>query len=118
MNNSQFALEQSLSEEKKVDPKPLLREREQKLLKILEALQGVQSSKEWSTLKTELFDSLSVSLKKELLNEAKKDDPSPMRLNRLAGELKWAEKFADLSKLEHGYKVELSNIRKNLYEHG
>lgn len=117
MNNSKLAIDSiPLIEEPKVDRKPILREREGTLLKIIEAIRGVAGSTEWSTLKTEVFDNLVNTLEYELRNEAKKDTPDSLKLNRLAGQLKWAEKYADLSKLENVFRSELTNIRHKLNE--
>lgn len=97
------------------DNAPRLNAEEARLLRIIEALQQVQQIKAWSSLKTEVFDNLVNVLDKELKSEAKKEDVDPRKLNRLAGEIKWAERFSDLSKLENTYKVQLQNVRKQLY---
>lgn len=119
MNLSKLAVDSlqhtALHEEVKVDNTPALREQEQKVLKIIEALQGVQKSKHWSTLKIELFDPLVATLESGIKDEAKKEQPDTLKLNRLAGQLRWAEKYSDLGKLEKVFKTELTRIRKNLY---
>jgi hypothetical protein len=113
MNLSQVTIE--LTPEPEADNKPRLRAEEGRLVKIIEAIQGISSRPEWSTLKTEVFDNLPTILEKDLKEEAKKDNPDPMKLNRLAGQLKWAEKYSDLTKLESTYKVELQRVRIQLY---
>lgn len=116
MNNSKLAIDSvSLKEEEQVDQKPLLRQREAFLLKIIEAIQGIIKTPEWSTLKIEVFDNLVNVLEKDIKDEAKKEDPDALKLNRLAGQLKWAEKYSDLTKLEAIFRTELTSIRKNLY---
>ncbi len=116
MNNSKLAIESiPLHIEDQVDNTEILRKRENELLKIIEALKGVEQSKDWSTLKIEIFDGLVNSLEKQLRDEAKKEDPDTLVLNRLAGQLKWAEKYSDLHKLENIFRVELQKIRQNLY---
>ena len=116
MNNSQLAVEyNSLSVETPVDVQPMLREREAKLLSIINAIQGINQTREWSTLKEEVFDSLSETLEKQIGIEARKETPDTLKLNRLAGQLKWAEKYSDLTKLEQVFRIELTNIRKQLY---
>lgn len=87
---------------------------EARLVRVIEALQGIQSSKEWSTLKIEVFENLANVLEKDIKYEARKEDCDPRKLNRLSGELKWAEKYADLQKLEHSYRLQLQNIRKQI----
>lgn len=114
MNNSRIALD-SIPTEVVRDIKPQLREREQKLVNTLDALQKIGQTKEWSSLKTEIFDGLTARLEKELREEAKKEDPSSNKLNRIAGQIKWAERYSDLTKLEATYRVELSNVRLQLY---
>lgn len=109
MNLSQVQVD--LAEEKPEDLKPKLQAEEARLVRIIEALQGIAQTKEWSTLKTEVFDNLVNVLEKDLKYEAKKESPEPTKLNRLAGELKWAEKYSDLLKLENIYRVQLQNIR-------
>lgn len=116
MNNSKLALDSvSLENEQPRDIKPELRQKEERLVKIIEAIQGIEQSKDWSTLKTEMFDELPKQIRKEMLSEARKENPDTHKLNRLSGELKWAEKFADLSKFEASQRVELSRIRTMLY---
>ena len=115
MNNSKLAIESISFQEEKVDNTPIFREREGELITIIEALQGVQKSKEWSTLKIKVFDSLTETLSKELHVEAKKESPDTLKLNRLAGQMKWAEKFSDLKKLEDIFRLELAQIRKQLH---
>lgn len=102
MNNSSIIPE---------EPEKKLEEREAQLIRIIESLQVVQTSKEWSSLKTELFDGLVQRLKNLIFTEANKENPDTNRLNRLSGQLEWANKYADLSKLETQYRTELTNLR-------
>lgn len=106
MNNSLIELEPER------DSEQLIQE-ESRLIRIIEAIQEVVSTNGWSTLKAEVFDKLSSSLERELRTEARKDDPDPKRLNRLTGELRWAEKYSDLLKLGETYKLQLRGIRNN-----
>lgn len=115
MNNA-FVIESiSLKSDVRVDNTLHLQKGEGRLVKILDAIQGVKRSKEWSTLKEEVFDHLTDSLNKELSIEAKKEIPDTLKLNRLAGQLKWAEKYSDLKKMEDSFRLELTNIRIQLY---
>lgn len=116
-NNSQIAQDFaiSLEQEPLVDVIPSLKEREAKLVKIVEAIRELMSSKAWSTLKTEIFDAVVSSLERELKNEAKKDAPDTLKLTKLSGQLKWAEKYASLEKLEEQYMVELKGLKQKIY---
>lgn len=111
MNNSLLAIE---PEEKAPDLSPRLREEEAKTLRIVEAIKAVQETAAWGTLKEELFDSLVNVLERELKTEARKDNADTGKLGRISGQLEWAEKFADLSKLSNRYMQQLSNIRLKL----
>lgn len=113
MNNSFLTIESlGLTEENPVDRTEKLKEREGELLRIIEALRAVQDTKGWNTLKELVFASISDTLHKEITDEAREDNPDTLRLSRLAGQLKWAERFSDLNKLEQVYRVELANIRR------
>ncbi len=113
MNNSFLAIESvSLSVDEPLDLTETLKEQEGKLLRIIEALQTVQDSKGWSTLKADVFDGLVESLNRAITSEARKENPDTLKLNRLAGQLKWAEQYADLGKLEQMFRQDLANIRR------
>ena len=109
MNNSFL----DIDEEEKITPQ--LRAEESRIVRILEAIKAISSTKEWQVLKTEVFDNLVNVLEKNIQSEAKKEEIKPAILNRLAGELKWAERYSDLSKLEQFYKIQLKSIRIKLY---
>lgn len=113
MNNSQVIID--LKSQPSEDFAPRLRAEEARLLRIVEALQSVGSSKEWSSLKTEVFDNLVNVLEKDLRTEAEKIDPEPKKLNRIMGKLEWARRFSDLHKFENEKRVELKNVRLQLY---
>ncbi len=104
----------SLEPEKAPDLLPRIREEEAKTLRIVEAIQAVEGSAAWRTLKDELFDGLVNVLERELKTEARKEDADVRKLNRLSGQLEWADKYADLTKLSNRYMQQLSNIRLKL----
>lgn len=98
-----------------VDISPILREREGELQSILLAIKGVSESKEWAVLKSKVFEGLTTVLSRQIQSEAKKEIPDTLKLNRLAGQLLWAEKYSDLNKLEQFFRAELSNVKLKLY---
>ncbi len=102
------------------EQKDLAREKTQvheaSLLRQIAAVRDIRASQSWSTLKTEIFDSLAHNLERELRDEAKKDNPNTNKLNRLAGEMKWAERFSDLEKFENALMVELQMVRIRLHD--
>lgn len=114
MNNSlNIDLSEDFSQEKPVDQTPL-REREAKLIRLIEALVALSQSNEWSTLKKELFDDVLESIERNIRNEADKVDISLPSVYKLQGEKKWARNYANPLLLVDNYRAELANIRKQL----
>lgn len=114
MNNSKLAQDAvNLNIEEPTDITVQLRERQEKLTKLLKGIQD--ANKGWSSLKDELFDPLVATLEGQLLSEAKSESPNPSKLNRLAGNLEMVKRFADLSKLEAIYRNELNQIKLKLH---
>ena len=115
MNNSQIVLDYvPLNLEEPVIQTESLREREAILVRIIEAIVKIEQSEEWSTLKSLIFDGTVENLEKRLKFEAEQLDLKPALLNQLQGQLIWARKYANLSKLAEGHRLELVNIRKIL----
>lgn len=113
MNNAKLALE-TFAIDQEVDRTPWLKDREVTLVRQIEALRRVAASDDWSSLKKELFDGVTDTLERQQKNEAEKDKPDPMALAKINGQLVWARKFCDLTKLADILLVELLNIRKQL----
>lgn len=117
MNNSKFAID-NVFEEKIPDKTPELRKRESELMNIIEALGVIADSKEWSTLKTTVFNGVMETLERQQKNEASKDDPDKMALAKINGQLVWARKYADLDSLTNVFRLELTNIRTQIKLYG
>lgn len=113
MNNSKIIIDDmTLSLEEPVKNTEHLREEVSRLTRILEAIGAIENSEEWRTLKREIFDSTVENLEKRLKNESEKLQIDASELYRLQGQLFWARKYANLTKLSESYKLELSNIKK------
>lgn len=110
MNNARVVVDLSPVSEPVVTTQ-FLQDREQKLIKIISAIKGITQSVEWSTLKIELFDGLTTSLERNILSEAKKENPDVLKLNRLTGHLQ----YANLDKLAENFGKELANIKNQLH---
>lgn len=107
MNNSLVT-----AEEDKEDIKPRLRQRETEVIAIITALTNVIQTDDWNVLRTLIFDGLVASLEKRLKTETSNDEIKTSELYRLNGQLTWAKRYADLTKLLDVYKLELNSIRK------
>lgn len=113
MNNSKIAIDNTpLTLEEMVNPESY-RERQSTLIRILEAIDGLRNSEEWSTLKKEIFDSRVESLEKQMRNESESNEIKDSNLYRLQGRLFEARKY-DLDKLREIHLSELSKIKKLL----
>ena len=111
MNNSFLSVEDTPK-----DNSEFLSQQETKDQRILSAVQEVKKTQGWSTLKTEIFGGKVESLRRELQIEALKVNPDGMKLNRIAGQLEWAERFFDMDKWEAQLALEIRNIKK--MQHG
>lgn len=89
-----------------------LRERESKLVRIVEAIDGLLKSSEWRTLKEEILDDLVSTINTEITLEVSKPEISLNKLYRLQGKKDWAQNYADLALLRNKYFKELLSIRK------
>lgn len=114
MNNSKIALDNFSIEEQENDRLPELRKREVELVRTIEAINVVADSEAWSTLKELLFDSLEQSLERRLKSESEKSELNSAEIYRLQGQLVWAKKYGDFKKLCDFFRLELSNIRKQI----
>lgn len=108
MNNSFISLDEEEAPEE-------VENREAWLIKVIEALQTVSKTKEWETLRKEVFENLTHTFENRLTSEAKRENPDSCKLNRLAGQLMWAEKYADLDKYARTLKLELQSIKQRKY---
>lgn len=107
MNNSVFQLP-----EEEVQ-KPDMRERLGKLASLIESVEKILSSTEWSTLKIEEFDQEIPRLNRLVLAESKKKEIDTSELYRLQGRLEGARKYS-LEGFLKSYRTELEAITKQL----
>lgn len=110
MNNSKLAIESLLiTEETSIDVSPHLRQRQQELAEIIAAFDAIVASSYWKVLQNKVFDGVLEALQKRL--DAEKDEKE---IFRLQGQIAWARKYADLTKMTQTFKDELQRITKQL----
>lgn len=113
MNNSfNVDLNEDFREETR-DETPL-REREAKLVRLIEVFDALSRSAEWSSLKQELFDGALESIESRMRDEARKPEVSLPALYRLQGERTWAKRYSDPVSYVSQLTAELAAIRKQL----
>lgn len=110
MNNSFLATQNvDMEVSTPVDTIPLLQARAVDLERIIDAFDKISSSMYWKLLQSEIFDGVLEALERRMRNE--KDTT---QLFKLQGQIVWADKYSDLSKLADVYKRELINVTKQI----
>lgn len=88
-------------------------EKREELVKIIEALQGLEKSEEWATLRELVFDKELDSIERQLLNASKEMPLDTAKLYKLQGELFQARKY-ELNSFIENLKKQLENINKQI----
>lgn len=114
MNNSQIARENL--EETEDNRLSFLQKQQGELSQLVETINRVEASEDWQKLRAILLNDVASSLERSLKSEAEKSELNLPKIYRLQGQLEWARKYADLSKLVEWKKKELENI-KNYINH-
>lgn len=96
------------------DKGEVLRRRESELVKIIEAIKGIETRDEWSTLKTYVFDGVLDSLEHRMASESHKMPLDEKEIYKLQGQIAWAKKFSNLETLAQAFRLELTNVRSQL----
>lgn len=108
MNNAKLT-ENSLQEEEAVDTTPMLRSRQEKIAKIIEAIDSIANSNYWKFLQNEFFLGALDSAVNQICIE--KDD---RKIASLQGEIRILSKYADFKALSDAYRLELQHIERQL----
>ena len=113
MNNGKLTLDAlSLTSEDRIGP---LKEREAHLVKVLEAIKGVVETREWSSLKTLIFDSRLEETRKAIFLEARKETPNLQILAKLNGKYEEVRKYANLHEFAKTLEQELTSLRLKIH---
>lgn len=113
MNNSFIAF-QSLELEEKVDITPNLRAEEEKLVRIIQAIEAIAVSPEWQILKDNVFDGVVESLERQKNVETSKQPINIDKVHSLNGQLAWAKKYSNFTSLGEVYRLRLREIKEKL----
>lgn len=92
----------------------ILIERQNELIRSIEAFASIHETEAWKTLVELVFNKSVISLNKQLLNEAQAQTISTDKLYFLQGELKWAKQHSDINQFVSSLKRELTEIKKKL----
>ena len=109
MNNSKIIKDNILEVPESIDNSPLLRQQEQELLEVIEALEHIKSSNYWKVLEKKVWIPSLETLQRQL-NVAKEVN----QIFQLQGQIKWAEKVSNLDKMSQMTRNTLTGIRNSL----
>ncbi len=96
-----------------MDTSDKIRDRQNDLIKIIEAIDEVLKTKGWATLKELVWDGRVSSIERQLLSEAKGVEIKTENIYRLQGELNWTKRYADLKSYAQMCQKELEGIKEN-----
>lgn len=113
MNNAKLAID-FIDEEFETEQAPIIRQRQEEIVKIIESLQALVINENWKTLKLLFFDGLVAALEARLKSETMQRVINTDELHRLNGQLMWAKRYSDLHKLIDVYKLELTSLKEKL----
>lgn len=113
MNNSKIAYDNL---EEKEDRTSYLQRQKGEITQVVEAINRVESSKDWQKLKKLVLDGILGTIERQLSSEASKKEVNAPELYRLQGQLIWAKKYADLKKLSEFFRQQIESIKIQLNE--
>lgn len=108
MNNAQLTKD-VLAEDQPADIAPMLRSRQEKIVKIIEAIDSIAQSNYWKFLETEVFQGVLKSSVNQLCVE--KDEK---KMFYLQGKIEILKGYADFKKFSETHRMELKNIKQQL----
>ena len=114
MNNSKI-VSYNLEEEGDENKIESLKDRQGELSRIVETINKVESSLDWKNLKKILLDGVVETLERQLSLEANKKELFTPEIYRLQGQLLWARKYADLKRLSESLRLQIDNIKNQIY---
>lgn len=94
--------------------KAQLRVEQARLVKIIEALVKLDGSKEWQTLKEEVFDKSKQAIERQLMVECLAQEVKDPKIYRLQGEYAWARQFCETDRFVETLKRQLEEIKRKL----
>lgn len=82
--------------------------------RVLEALDKLEKSEEWNTLKEIIFNEALVRIERALLSEATKPIVDTQKIYILQGEMKWAKRYCNIKRFADFHKSLLEEINNQL----
>jgi len=105
-----LTVETKVSEEVKTQ----LREKQNELISIIEALTRLDTNPDWQTLKELVFDRALDSIERQIRNEALNQTIDTSKIYKLQGEWAWAKQNVDSDRFISTLKIQLEDIKQKL----
>src|SRR4051812_27405055 len=96
------------------DSKELLVLEHSRLVRVLEAFEGLEKSKEWETLKELVFSKSLQAIERQLLNESLNSTVDTIKIYRLQGEWAWAKRYNEVNRFIESIKKQLADIKNKI----
>ena len=94
--------------------KTQLREKQNELISIIEALTRLDTNPDWQTLKELVFDRALDSIERQIRNEALNQTIDTSKIYKLQGEWAWAKQNVDSNRFISTLKTQLEDIKSKL----
>ena len=94
--------------------KKLLREKQTELINIISALDKLEQSKEWQTIKELVFNKSLLAIERQIQNEALAIKIDTDKLYKLQGEWAWSKQYVDTARFISTLKKQLEDIKLKL----
>lgn len=94
--------------------KILLRDEQNKLIRLIEALEKLESNKEWKVVRELVFDKSVTAIERQMQNEALNKEINTNALYKLQGEWVWAKQYSDVDRFVSTLKKQLEDIKNRL----
>lgn len=109
MNNSYIIKDNILEAPENIDNSAMLRQQEQELLEVIEAIKVIRSSSSWKVLETKMLRPTLETATRKLIKEKDLN-----KIFHIQGQIEWLQQFADINKVYSAMENSLKGIKNSL----
>lgn len=103
-------------EEKEDNRLSFLQQKQGELAQLVEAINRVEANDDWRKLRELFLNGIVDRLERQLRDEAQKSEVDLPKIYRLQGQIEWAKRYSDLKKISDEKRLEIENLKKQIYE--
>lgn len=96
------------------ETKALYRQEQDRLIRIIEAFEGLEKTEEWKTLKELVFSKSLDAIQRQILNESLSRVIDTEKLYKLQGEYAWATQYVQTGRFVETCRKQLAEIKRKL----